>query len=236
MLPAAMFFWRFFPLSAPMFVSYGRLHLPLAICTSVVAGNLVLVYAKNEKHKIIIYLLLLFTVGSTILNWGHRTVIPQINDQVLQMGVWKSTVTEGVTAYFLNNKWADINHFWFTQLPKEHTEILKGKGEVREVSRNSVKHTYVVNAITPMVIQENTLYFPGWHILSNGKEVQIYPGKRGIINAKIPQGLQYLDVYYEDIPFYKYSKLCSISILSLMIISMLYLLLPWRIKKIRKRK
>ncbi len=224
MHPYSNSIWQFLP-SLWMLVPFGRLLLPVAVCTSVLAAYFVLSFAKSKTEKKLTYLLLFITIGSTILNWGHRRVIPEIDDNVLRNGVWKSTLTEGVTAYFLNNKWADMNHFWFSELPKQPIEIIQGKGVIKQIDRNSMRHHYVINAETPLTIKENTLYFPGWSLKSNRKDIPIYPGKRGVINTKLPKGLQNIELTYEDIPIYKLSKTVSQFVFSLLLACLIFSLL-----------
>jgi len=203
-----------------------RLLLPAALATSTIAGLAALNYSKTKKGRLFIYALVFATIGYTILNWGHRTVIPQINDAYLENNAWKSTVSEGITAYFLNNKWADKNNFWFNKLPKNHLDILSGDAVIKSVKRTTILHSYIVNAKSPLLIRENTLYFPGWILSSNGRPLKIYPGKRGIITAKIPRGLQYLELSYNDVFAYTLVKIISVSILIILVLSTLYLLLP----------
>lgn len=207
MHPSSQIFWNFFLILGQMLVPFGRLLLPVALISSVIAAYFTIVFCTSRFKKIFMYAILTITVLSTILNWGHRRVIPEINDEVLRKNVWKSTVTEGKTAYFLNNKWADPNNFWFSELPQKHLEIIEGKGTIQELKRTSIKHLYIINAQTPIIIRENTLYFPGWTLNSNSKQIHIYPGKRGVIYAKLPQGLHHLKLAYEDVPTYKLSKM-----------------------------
>ena len=201
-----------------------RLLLPIALSTSVLAGCLAVVFSKTKKRRVFTYLLLFITIGYTILNWGHRRVIPEIDDTTLRKNVWISTVTEGTTAYFLNNKWADIKNFWFSKIPNHHLEIIQGKGSIKEIRRTSTQHSYLVDAQTPIVIRENTLYYPGWSLKSNYNNISIYPGERGIINVKLPNGIQYIELVYEDILPYKIAKTISISVLTILMISLIYAL------------
>ncbi|MEK7571948.1 MAG: hypothetical protein AAB553_06775 [Patescibacteria group bacterium] len=230
MHPASQIFWKFFP-SLWMLLPFGRLSLALALCTSLIAGYFTLLFSTSKTKKRIIYILILMTIISTILNWGHRKVIPEINDTYLRQGVWKSTLTEGTTAYFLNNKWADINHFWFSELPKNHLEILKGEATIKELKRTSTKHLYIIDAETPLTIRENTLYFPGWFLKSNDKLITIYPGERGVINAKLPQGLQYIEVAYDDILEYKISKIISVTIFLSLVTLLTFQFIRLKIKR-----
>ena len=134
MNPASTIFWDIFPSSfSGMLVLYGRLSLILVFCTTLIAAYFTLSFSNTKKKKAVIFLILIITIGYTILNWGQRRVIPQINDAILAKNVPFSTVNEGETAYFLNTKWADPNHFWFSELPKQHLEITKGIGAVKEI-------------------------------------------------------------------------------------------------------
>jgi hypothetical protein len=221
--PLSTTFWNLLPLFW-MLIPFGRLLLPTAFTTSILAGYLIL---HLKKKELMIYFLILITIGYTILNWGQRRVIPQINDTVLRKNVWISTfASEGTTAYFLNNKWADINNFWFSKLPNKHLEIINGVGTIKEIKRTSTEHDYIVNAKTALVIRESTLYFPGWSLTSNNKLVSIYPGKRGIINAKLSKGSQNVTLSYEDISLYKTSKTISVltfsGLLLILILSILW--------------
>lgn len=215
--PLSKTFW----LNAP-FISMlqsNRLVLAIAVSTSALAGYLSIYLSESSKKKIFVYALLFITVGYTILNWGHRRVIPEINDDLLRKNVWASTVSEGTTAYFLNNRWADINDFWFTKRPSQHLEILRGKGEVKEIKRTSTSHSYVVNAKSPLTIKENTLYYPGWTLKSNSDYIPIYPGERGVINAALPEGFNRVEFAYSDIPVYASTKIISVTIFLVLVVA-----------------
>lgn len=205
MLPISIVFWNYFKLFW-MLIPFGRLSLILAFCTSMLAGYLAIIFSDTRTRKKIVFILIILTIGYTISNWGHRRVIPEITDKELMNNVGKSTVTEGLTAGFLNNKWADPQNFWFADPPKNHLEIIEGKGLVKEIKRTSVKHTYIVNAQTNLIVRENTLYYPGWNMRANNKSISIYPGARGVIYSNLPQGKYSVELKYEDIPTYKFFK------------------------------
>jgi hypothetical protein len=227
MSPASTIFWGIFPSSfSGMLILYGRLSLVLVFCTALIASNFTLAFSNTQRKKAFIFLILVITVGYTLLNWGQRRVILEINDTSLVRNVPFSTVNEGTTAYFLNTKWADPNHFWFTSLPKQHFEIISGNASVKETRRTSIEHDYIINAKTPLTVRENTLYYPGWSLVDNNKSLPIYPGERGVINFKLPEGLQNIELRYDDLPLYKFSKAVSVVLfLSELSILGLYLVL-----------
>lgn len=203
--PAADLFWRITPFIG--FTGNHRLLLLLVFCTSLLAGYLASVYPNKQKF---LYILILVTILSTLLNWGHRRVIPHITDQVLIHHVWKSTA-EGEGHYYANSQFRDPKHPWFSKLPSAHLETIKGTAEIKELERKSTKHIYIVNAKTPTILRENTLYFPGWQVRSNTNNVSIKPDKEGIITFQLPQGLHLVEVTYTDLESYKILKLLSVS-------------------------
>jgi len=211
MTPISNFFWKYIHNTGSMITLYGRLSLAISLFTSIIAGYFAISFSNSKRGRIFIYILVIITIGYTILNWGHRRVIPEINDSVLRKNVWVSTVNEGQTAYFLNTKWADINNFWFSKRPDKPLDVLKGNATVKPIKRTSILHTYDVDAKTALTIRENTLYFPGWTLKNNNKIVNIYPGERGLINANLPAGKQRLELSYEDILIYKLTKIISLT-------------------------
>ncbi|PJA00043.1 MAG: hypothetical protein COX78_01080 [Candidatus Levybacteria bacterium CG_4_10_14_0_2_um_filter_35_8] len=217
MHPLSIFFWKPFELFW-MLLPYGRLSLVLTFCTSILAGYFAIIYPNTNSKKYIVFFIIFLAIGYTILNWGHRRILPQASEEALARNVGKSTIYEGILVGFLNNKWADPNNFWFSTPPKNHLDVTTGKGSIKEVGRTSVKHEYVINAQTPVTIRENTLYYPGWSLEANGKNISIYPGYRGIIYANLPKGLLHVKLTYKDIPIYMLSKVLGITLFLTLIV------------------
>lgn len=183
-----------------------RLLLLTAFVLSILAGYL---STYLLKKRALLLLLIGVTIFSTILNWGHRRVIPEINDQSLINNVWKSTA-EVEAHWYANSKWKTWEDPWFAKLPTAHLEAHMDEAQIKELQRNSVKHTYIVYAKTNTTLRENTLYFPGWQIFDNGRLVQIGPDAEGIIRFKLPKGIHYIEVKYEDVFVYRVLKIVSL--------------------------
>lgn len=207
-LPFSKTLWEHFPVIEA--VGSQRLLILVSFTNSILAGYLTLI----SKKQWIIYLLIATAIGSTILNWGQRRVIPEINDNALKANLWKST-SEGEAHFYANTKWVDMKNPWFSQLPKNHLEIIDGIGNAKNILRTSIFHKYAINAETPLLIQENTLYFPGWKGFVNGKEIALFPSNKGIIKASLPKGNFVFEIRYKDV--FVYSLLKMISLLSLLL-------------------
>lgn len=196
-----------------------RLLILASFTSSILAGY----FTLFVKKAWFIYIFIGITIGQTILNWGHRRVIPEINGSILQKNLWKSTA-QGEAHFYANTRWVDVNNPWFAKLPQKHLEVKRGLGEIKSIIRTSTYHKYIVDAKTPLEIQENTLYFPGWKALINDKIQSISPNNKGLISSKIPKGIYNLELFYEDVLFYKVIKIISFTGFSFSIIYIFYLL------------
>lgn len=203
----------------PILSSAGshRFLILIAFCISVLSGYYALI---NKKRKIFIYLIVIIAIGTTILNWGQRRVIPEINDGVLKSNLPLSTA-KGEAHFYANSKWANPKKPWFSIIPQNHLEILRGEGIIKNTYRSSTKHVYEISAKSNILLKENTLYFPGWMASSNGKNVNLEPDKNGIINLRLSKGNHTLELSYKDLPLFTISKIVSlISILFIFIYSL----------------
>ncbi len=217
MIPASKPLWTSLPLISEAGVH--RLLILVALCTSVLAGFFALL---NIKRKWLITGIILFAIFTTILNWGQRRVIPQINDSVLAKNLPYST-SQGEAHFYANTKWVNPKHPWFSQIPSSHIEIISGEAQITNLERLSTKHKYVINASTPVTVKENTLYFPGWTATYNGKPLNISPDKNGLITFNLPKGKNILTLNFEDLFLFKISKIIS-SLTVLIAISIPFLL------------
>lgn len=220
--PYSKFIWGVFPFLK--ITGSHRLLLLAAFVSSILAGYISL---HLLKRQIILYALIAFAIFSTILNWGQRRVIPGIDDQYLIANVWESTSkVEG--HFYANSKFRDMKNPWFTKLPKQHLEILKGEGEIKELSRNSTEHRYLVKAKNAISLRENTLYFPGWNVYDNKLPLSVSHDKDGVIFFNLKAGIHDVGVKYSDLFVYKLLK--TVSLVTFLVLT-IYLLLEVFLKR-----
>lgn len=197
-------FWE----SIPFLSSTGgshRLLLLISFACAIVAGYVSISLAKRQ---LLLVLLIACTIFITILNWGQRRVIPSVTDTNLIQHLWKST-SETEAHWYANSKWRSVDNQWFSELPKTHLQITKGKAEIKELQRLNTQHTYTVNADTMTTLRENTLYFPGWQVIDNGAAITTTPDSDGVIQFKLNKGLHYIKVVYRDVSIYALLKTIS---------------------------
>lgn len=210
MLPQSKFLWSHISMLRNFQFTY-RLLLFVTLITGFIAG----VVTQNVKTRFAIALIL-FAISQTLLNWGNRKMLPNINDSTLQKMLPLST-SRGEGFQPAVPLWVDPENPWSSTIPKNHLEIIEGKGRVSEITRSTDEHTYRVAADTSLHVIENTLYFPGWTLVVNGKNKPIAPSKDGVISFNLDKGKNNLTLKFEDTPARSMGKMISVVGLALLL-------------------
>lgn len=89
----------------------------------------------------------------------------------------------------------------FYEYPKNKIEIIGGQGKVIKQKIKSNVHELVVNADSELSLLDNTVYFPGWNVKVDGKQVPIEfqdMNHRGLIEFKAPAGFHSIDIIFGE--------------------------------------
>lgn len=186
--------WDAIPIIKNFQFSY-RLSIEIILLISVIAAIVVKVY----KNKIFIFILCFVTITYTLLNWGNRGMIPQINDTILQNQLILTERPGMVDT--LNPIWVDYHKPWMGIVPKKHVEILSGNAKIIEISHSIIHHEYLVSVKEIATFKENTNFFPGWKLYVNNKELNInYKNKNypGIITFNLDRGIYKVALFFAD--------------------------------------
>lgn len=222
-LPISKPIWEATPLLKYSQLS-TRLLVLLALCISVIAGIVVKKINKNS----FIFLLCLFTIFSTILNWGNRRTIPNIQDDYLKQEFNIKPDIGGMEPS--SPIWANLEKSKLRVKPKSNIEITGGKAQVLEILRTPIHHEYLINAESEIEVKENTLFFPGWKATINNKPHVINytnPQSPGVITFKFNKGFYKINVEYVDLPIIIFSEYLSIVSLAAILI---YTFFPLKIR------
>ncbi len=214
-LPQSIPIWKYLPMINA--AGSHRLLLIVGFIVSLLAGYLIL----HLKYKTVIYLLIGIAIFSTILNWGQRRVIAEVEDVSLQKNLPYSTY-QGEHHYYAITRYVNPRNPWFSKIPEKNIELLSGLADIKSIYRSSTIHQYQIKAVTESMVRENTLYFPGWNAYANGKVLKITPDNKGLININLPKGDYMLTLKYEDIFLFKFSKFVSLISLISIIFYLIY--------------
>lgn len=221
-LPESQELWKIIPFFKYTQYSY-RLSEFIVLCTATIAGIVVTRWNKN----IFIILLCFITVFYTILNWGNRKAISHITDTYLiNQFIKKPDV--GMYLEPSSPIWADLKKSKLRIKPKSRIEILSGKAQIKELSRTSITHKYLIHAATQVKIKENTLFFPGWTLLVDEKPRKIiYTDKNhpGITTFILDKGLHEVVLTFRDTKNRSVSLMVSIFTIIFLIILLFFSLI-----------
>lgn len=185
----------------------SRMMLLVTFTGAILAGNLAILL---KEKKFVIYILLVFTIINSMLNWSHRSMV-NIDDDFIISGVRGSTnVVEG--HWYANSKWREVDNMWFQNLPVGPIEEREGL-HVSPVFRNSTKHSYLVSSREDIDLVENTLYFPGWSAFVDGKKINLQPDTEGRNNIYLKKGIHFLEFSYQDVFHLRLLKIISMVML-----------------------
>jgi hypothetical protein len=99
------------------------------------------------------------------------------------------------------------------ELPKAVIELISGEATVEQIRRTSTLHEYRIVADTRAEFLENTIYFPGWEVLVDGKKINIeFQSEihRGIMTFWVEKGEHRVTVIFRDTKLRKISSAITI--------------------------
>lgn len=216
-LPLSEPVWQTIPLVRLLIIS-SRMLLFISVFISLLSAVFYLSVLK--KRQFLASMLLILAITTSILNWGSRGMV-HIDDKTISSQAPTST-SQGEGWGIGIPKWIGKSGFEKV-VPTSQAEIVKGKGTIKNSTRTSTSHVYVVASDEPLEILENTWYFPGWNAYIDNRTTSIrYTEKDhlGKMIIPVPSGLHKIEVIYRDLP--PHAALKQISILFFVFVIVFY--------------
>lgn len=158
-----------------------------------------------KKHKT--FLLLILVVLLLLVNkdyWHANNLLRK--PESFYTGIYNGTTDTGESAPIWSVRFME-------KRPKSKIEIISGKAEIKEIKRTTTTHQYEIYASKAPRILENTLYFPGWTVLVDGKMTDVQfqdPEYRGLMTFYVPEGDHTIDIIYKETKIRQYSNIVSL--------------------------
>ena len=116
---------------------------------------------------------------------------------------------------------------WVTDYPKkpatEDVEILDGQGTIKKFKRNITQWSLDLKADTPVVLQFNHHYYPGWRLESTTlKTIDAEPSPTGLMQFGLPPGQYSLNLVFGTTPVRTFASVLSSVALIAMFITLFY--------------
>lgn len=196
-LPYSEILWEKIPLLRYSQFPYRMLTF-ITLCVSVISGVII----KYYKSKIFFYFLISVTIFYTILNWGNRKTLPEINNDA-------TLPSESTYLQPSSPIGTSANRDIILKGDNvKHIEII-GNATIRELTRTSTTHEYLISSKKQITVRENTLCFPGWNIYINNEKKDLICNSKAIVEFELPPGLHKFDLKFENTIDRKISILVS---------------------------
>ncbi len=96
-------------------------------------------------------------------------------------------------------------------MPSEKVTVIKGQGIVQNLFANGNKVTFSINVLNETQVQFNMVYFPGWIVKADGKEIPMsYNNDNGLIRFLINPGNHNVNIFFGETPLRMVSDLISL--------------------------
>lgn len=159
--------------------------------------------SDTKKNGIITILFCLLIIIPTIQMWKPKGYL--IKPESFYQGIYDSTTDTGESSPIWSVRFMEHR-------AKTPIELISGEGTIKTGSHTTTKHTYEIAALTPVRVLENTLYFPGWEVIGNGKSVPVQfqdPAYRGLMTFELPAGQHVIEVIFRDTKIRQISNIIS---------------------------
>ncbi len=180
-----------------------------------------LIYLSPKKIKLFVLCFLLLAL--LVLNkdyWQAKGFL--LKEESFYKEAYAGTTDTGESA----PRWSVR---FMEKFPKAPLEIVEGEAVIEIGKRITNQHEYQVTAVDSARLVENTLYFPGWVVLVDGKPVEVEfqdPAYRGLMTFYIPRGEHQIAVQFGETKLRKVANLVSLFGLGVLIPFRFMLKLP----------
>lgn len=178
--------------------------LSITVFLSAFFGGVFLSLIKNQYKTLILFL---FIIGLLAVNkdyWHPQGFLHK--PESFYTGIYNSTTDTGESAPIWSVRFME-------KRPRAHAEVILGKAEIKETYRSTTKHEYIVTTKNRSRIRENTLYFPGWEVLVDGKKTNIEfqdQANRGLITYYLDKGKHDVVVKFRETKLRIFANVISI--------------------------
>jgi len=188
------------PLSLPVYLALPILQqfqfawrfLSLALLPPAVFGGGLVFLLSRKRQRYVVPLLILGLILANRPYWRAQSFLQK--DESFYSGVYAGTTDTGESA----PRWSVR---FMESYPAAPLEVIEGEAKIEPLVRLSNRHEYKVQAVSPVRLVENTLYFPGWQVLSDGEPLPLEfqdPNFRGLMTFRLPAGEHALSVNFSE--------------------------------------
>lgn len=199
--PLSAFFWKIFPWSYLFQYPFRFLSLTLPASAFLAA----FVFEKSfQKRKTIWWGLILIILFFFSLPFVQPAEFVQKEEGFYLTNEHSTTIHNEFMP-----TWVKIHP---TERFKEKIEVVEGRGEIKEFKDVVKRIEFKTDTDEPITVRVNTLYYPGWQVLVDGKKAPFsFENERGVIEIPIEEGEHQVLVEFKETPMRLLADLISLA-------------------------
>jgi hypothetical protein len=213
MLPVSTPVWQHAPLVA--FTEFPSRFLgPAVLASSFLAGNSVHLWSRlrwRHSSTVLLALSVIFAVGAVFVHlyqeWPpsrREDLSPEdVVQHELRTGIVGTTSASECLPTWVVEEPADspliAQYLSSGPISKLDEGSLPESARVELLGHTVVSDEYRVEFSTPLTVQFNTIYFPGWRAFVDGRPVPVTPSyPQGLITLEVPEGTHEVALHFGD--------------------------------------
>ena len=209
MTPGALFIWQHVSLLTKF--QFPWRFLSVSVFAAAAIGGFAITIIPKKKHPIVLAIIIAMLLILNKEHWHAKAFL--IRPEQFYTGIYNGTTDTGESSPVWSVRFME-------KRPAAHLELIDGHTTIKEQERTSVTHRYTVTAETRSLMQENTLYFPGWKVFIDGHETPVeYQNMnyRGVMTFFVPAGEHSVLVQFSDTKLRLISNIVSLGCLCVLI-------------------
>lgn len=182
--------------------------LTVPVILSSVLGAVTVAHIPKRFHIRIAYCLLLIAAISTSSMWHAKEYV--VKPDEFYSGIYESTTDTGESSPIWSVRFME-------RRPAAPYEVIEGEATIVPGFRKTTRHEFMVSAKIDARVVDNTLYFPGWTVSVDGRQLDLVqeliyqdPNHRGLMTFKVPAGESRVVVVFVDTKLRKIANILSI--------------------------
>ncbi len=190
MIPSSQFIWE--TLTTLQKFQFPWRLLSVTVFTTAVLGGLVISAIPKKAQFAACFLLLVVLLLVNKDYWHAKDHLKK--PESFFKGIYSSTTDTGESSPIWSVRFMEKE----SEMPME---VISGNALIRQGKRTSTYHQYEIGVITRARIRENTLYFPGWEVLVDGKKVAVEfqdPANRGLVTFFVDGGKHSVEIIFGE--------------------------------------
>lgn len=166
--------------------------LTVSIFSSSIVGGIVVSKLPKRLIQLAFLFVLFVTIFYTLPMWKPKAYL--VKPETFYTGIYESTTDTGESSPIWSVRFMEHR-------PKALLEVIEGNAQIMVKTRTTTKHVYTISSTSKVRLAENTLYFPGWNVLVDGKLTPVEfqdPMYRGLMTFWIEKGSHGIEVVFGE--------------------------------------